>query len=84
MFICMCKHLSFMYIPLVMSVFCNDMSFCNFALPPLSICGSPTQVSSLCELVMIGDDKFNELLKDTTLVVVYIHLLHFQIMCAQT
>ena len=59
MFICMCKHLSFMYIPLVMSVFCNDMSFCNFALPPLSICGLPTQISFLCELVRIGDDNFS-------------------------
>ena len=48
-----------MYIPLVMSVFCNDMSFCNFALPPLSICGLPTQISFLCELVRIGDDNFS-------------------------
>ena len=74
----MCKYLSFMYIPLVMSVFCNDMSFCNFALPPLSICGLPTQISFLCELVRIGDDNFSGGL------VVYIHLLLFHTMCAQT
>jgi hypothetical protein len=30
-------------------------------------------ISSLCELVMIGDDRFNELLKDTAFVVVYMH-----------